>query len=249
MHSSTRMSSAQQTIHGLNETVLQWARQQFSKEISTDFRVASSFDSVRNRAAVRILRNQPKANLLILADVLPLGVLWDSQESALARSKLPQEERAVVEQLRSALERDYHQHFQEGVEEISSARNPDVKATFNDATKSGNLLQRDILARSGWRAATAARGEWGLIREERGLRTVISLKLRRHLVLWYDVSLSDAVAGTTMRFHDNYLGLLGFGVGEWAVSGEPEFTQIFLRAAEFAFWHVEQYDNVLQTCL
>ena len=90
-------------------------------------------------------------------------------------------------------------------------------------------------------AAGAGPGEWGIVWQRSWGRMTASLNLGRNMSLTYDVSVADN-ALESIRFHDNYMAVLGIGVGEWAVENADDLAEKLSKAIEFARWHLDEYE-------
>ncbi len=228
-----------------NAAVLEWARLGFAEELRTNFERAEQFDNVRNREMLSVLRRQSAEDLGFLAKVLPLGVFRESPDDINNRNRLPSEERQAVEKLRADFDHEYRVHFYEHTARFARRHDKLIKEQFNIASRKGNAMIKEIASQWEADAVGAARGEWGLILRKDWLKITVSLKLARYMEMGYHVGVSNLTSSERFRFHDSYLGVLGFGMGQWDIETADQFPEKLLRAAEFAMWHVRQYEELL----
>jgi hypothetical protein len=229
----------------VNDRVLVWARKQFAEELRSGFARSKCFDSQSSREALSVLQRQSVENLAILAEVLPLGVFWDGPAMVEMRTKLPTHLRPAVEKLRGDYEQEYRMRFYQHVERVYRRHDKDVKKHFNFAVQKGNEIVKEIASQWQCELHSAARGEWGLVFLDNSVRMTLALKLARNMVLNYHVSVSNVSSSRSFRFHDNYLGLLGFGVGEWEMECADQFALKLHNASEFGLWHIREYRQLL----
>jgi len=229
--------------------LLEWARSAFVEELQTNFRRASAFDSPEAQRQLVVLRRQPPEHMPVLARVLPLGVWYDVPNAEQLRSRLTHQELLAVEQLRSEyFHQENHEYMLERVEALRRADSPEVKSQFGAAVRIGNAKVREIASQFGYELATAGPGEWGLICARNWGRFTISLNLKRGMTVGYTLGMSDPRLHR-IRFHDNYLLVLGIGYGEWVVESPDYFVGKLLRAVEFANWHLQEYDKLVAQVL
>jgi hypothetical protein len=193
-----------------------------------------------------VLRMQPPDTLDILARVLPLGVFWERPEALVRRASLPRHERRAVEGFRADYNAYCHDHFAEQVTRVTQADDPKVLERFKTASRKGKEMVEQIADQWACNPAHAGPGEWGLLSQREGLRIAVSLNLGRNMSLSYHISMFDVAGSRTIRFHDDYLSVLGLGTGSWAVRPVDHFPDKLLRTSEFARWHVEEYEKLLR---
>jgi hypothetical protein len=235
-------------IERFNSRVLQWARACFEEELQSDFKRVCTFDSAANREIISLLRSQSADDLKILQYVLPTGVFSESPDAINRRKQLGPRERNAVEKLRSDFDQECRKHFQEHVARIARKDDKTVKEQFNLASREGNNIIKNIASELKCEVGSGARGEWGLIFLSSMLRTTVSLDLARNMELGYRVGVFDLSSSRSIRFHDTYLGLLGFGIGQWDVGTADKFPEKIHTAIKFALWHVSEYDKMLAAC-
>jgi hypothetical protein len=220
-----------------NRLVIEWARAQFAEELRTHFQRMQLFDAPRTMELVNVMRSQPAENVEILAQVLPLGVFWEIPEAQQQRIRLPLVARRAVERLRSDYDMVYKKHWGQHVQRIALGNDVRVQREFRLAVRDVNALIRKLGARWNFRAEAAGQGEWGLIREKEWGRSTISLNLDRTLTVFYRISIRDNEL-RAIRFSDDYLSVLGLGSVGWTVENAGECIGKFIKAGEFALWHL-----------
>jgi hypothetical protein len=234
-------------IERFNACVLRWARERFAEELQTDFARAECFDNPRSREMLSVLRKRPVEDLKTLAEVLPLGVLSESPDAIERHNRLSPEVKVVVEKLNTDLDKDYREHFYESVAYLNRKDDKKIKAQFNIASQKGNQMVKEIASRWNCEAAGAARGEWGLILRKDWRRITISLKLARNMELGYGISISNLAASRRIG-GGSYGGLLGFGIGGWDIESAEQFSGKLLKAIDFAWWQVQEFEKLISEC-
>jgi hypothetical protein len=235
----------------VDAAVLAWARSAFEEELRTDFRRAGTFDDPFSQNLIEVFLRRPKAEIQILAEVLPLGVFWETPTSQQKRDLLPTEARQAVERLRRDYDRHCMQHQTERLQRLQRIRgkhDEKVEREFKRAVRNGSAAIETIANRWKCQIGRASPGEWGLIQDTNWGRWVVSLNLSRGMVLSYSVSIFDSEL-LSVRFHDNYLVELGLGSGFWNVENAEVCAEKLLTAMEFARWHVDEYEGLIKDCL
>lgn len=229
-----------------NARLFEWAKTCFLEEAATGFRRAQKFDALRSQRYLAVLRQRPETDLEILARVLPKQVLFDSPRDVARRNALPPNEKAPVERLHSDLKTDQQEHSSAYIMELAGRHHSEVKREFNVASQIGSELVGEIAKEQECEAVRAARGEWGLIFVRHDVRYCVSVNLTRYMLIDYSLSLSNCNSSYSVRFHDNYLGVLGIGGGEWFVRNAQHFPEQLRKAVDFALWHREEYEKMAE---
>jgi len=228
--------------------LLEWARNVFAEELQSDFCRARAFDSPRTSRQLTALRKQPTEQMQILARVLPLQVFGNTPDRQERRSRLLPVERAAVEKLMADYDDADNECWTASVEAIARAGTKHAKAQFVEAAARGSVVASEIASRWKCELATAGRGEWGFIFNRSWGRFVVSIVLGRLRVVGYTLSMFDA-ALHSIRFNDHYLGVLGIGAGAWVVDSAAACEKKVLKAADFAYWHLQEYDKIVTEVL
>ncbi len=238
------------TADEFGKPLLAWARDQFKQEVLSDFQRIQQFDGSRAKMYLDLLRRQSPIQLAILAHVLPLEVLWETPPALERRRKLGVEERAAVEKLWADYKAEHYAHFNSNVQKRRDARHsPEIKQLFRETAKEGSRIHKQIAKEKNLEPATAGPGEWGLIGRRSWGRFVISINLG---IVGMSLSYRMAVYNATpdvIRDYDHYLRVLGIGAGNWSVKDKSELNEKFVKAADFALWHANEYDVLINSIL
>lgn len=233
---------------GVDAAVLAWAKSAFEEELRTGLRRVSTFDDPFSQNLIEVFLRRPKAEIQILAEVLPLGVFWETPTSQRKRDLLPTEARQAVEHLRRDYDRHHMKHQAEYIQRLRGKHDEQAKKDFQRALRKARSTIETIATRWKCQIGRASPGEWGLIQDTNWGRWVVSLNLGRGMSLTYRISIFDSEL-LTIRFHDNYLVELGLGNGSWNVENADSCAEKLLTAIEFARWHVDEYENLIKDCL
>jgi len=227
------------------ERRLEWARSQFAQELQTDFRRAARFDHPYTEELISVLRRQPTSSLKLLAQVLPLLVFDEAPDSLDRRDRLPTAARKAVEQYRSDYDREFREHFYERVDFLRRSDDKRIQREFRAAAKAGNKLVMAVADR--WKCGVdgGAAGEWGLIFIQDWGRVAVSLNLSRQMTMSYSISISDLTFQKSFCFHDDSLRVLGICAGAWVVESAEAFPQKLSQAADLAWWHLNEYQQII----
>ncbi|HEX3627667.1 MAG TPA: hypothetical protein VH280_19845 [Verrucomicrobiae bacterium] len=237
------------TIQDFDGPALAWARNQFDQEIQSDFQRTRQFDGSRAKEHLALLRRQSPEQLAILARVLPLGVFWQTPDAHEKRSQLSAEERTAVEKLIADYNSEKYGSFQKLLQKKwDHRRNPEHGKLIKELVKDGRKIHREIGEQKDLELATSGPGEWGLIGRRNWGRFVISINLGGAPSLSYRMGLYNAT-GDRIRFYDHYLMALGIGAGAWSVRDRSELSEKFLRAVDFATWHANEYEVIINRIL
>jgi hypothetical protein len=234
------------SIERFEHLVLEWARAAFAEEVRSSFQRAQGFDAFQTQRLLTILRERSQAELQLLARVLPLQVFNLSADCLERRRQLPAEEREVVERFRADLDRDRREHFSQGVAVLDRMNKRETKQEFNVACRQGEQIVKEIAVQRSCVAASAARGEWGLIFEVTDLKIVLCLKLARWMELGYSISINSTAPVFRHLFRSEYLADLGIGGGSWNIPSSNEFPHKLQKACEFALWHLGEYRKLIE---
>ena len=172
-------------------------------------------------------------------------MFWEGPEDLKRRAQLPPHEREIVQKFRDDYDRECREHFDEIAQRVARRNDRRVAEQFKAASRKGAQMLPEIASRWGWQNAGAAPGEWGLILQTSRLRFTVSLNLAREMTLSYDIGISDNIDSRSFRFHDNYLGVLGLGRGEWQVASPADFAEKLIHASKFARWHMQEYQKLI----
>lgn len=236
------------TKEAFDAAVVEWAKQEFFKEIKSDFERARKFDSLRSKLQLSVIRRQSPERLRLLSQLLPSQVYWQSPDADRRREKLSGEQRSLIHDVMEDYNKVHRERNDELLQDLYRADEAEIKEQFMIANQAGKAIVTSIALNHKYRAARAGSGEWGLIAERAWGRITVSLNLERTMHLTYRVHIRNS-QGDEVRSLDNYLYVLGFGVGGWKVDSADSISDKLMKAWDFASWHVGEYEAIIARLL
>jgi hypothetical protein len=184
--------------------------------------------------------------LPVLAQLLPERVGLGYPESEILRSKLPLEQRRIVEDYRAAHHEIYLARHDELTTYIGKSGAKEFREEHKAASKRCLQVLKKIAADWDYDLEHAGSGEWELIAWKRWGTILIDLCFRD---MTLDYSLHLAEKGQVRGHFDSYLSALGLSVSRWDFESAAEAEKEFPKALEFIRWHVDEYDRIVEASL
>jgi hypothetical protein len=221
------------------QAFLNWAIAAFRFEISTSFARAQTFDSSLSRRVVSIIQNKPVEQLDVLASILPLGVLYDVRQ----RNQLPSFEKRLVEELLTERDSDYLISTRKEIESGHRLTADERLALFRKSKPHCNRVAKRFAKESGFNLQICGK-DFGFLADRKWGKIVLAMALTKTPEVTYSISLLDH-SHRPIRQYDSYLAALGISDSYWKVEDAEQAAEKFSKAWEFARWHVEEYEKIM----
>lgn len=229
------------------ESFLQWARECFAYEVSTNFARAGMFNTFLCRIALEALRGQPSEHIDVLATLLPTGVGWSDSGKTL-REQLPPDQKRIVEQYVATHHEIYLAHqVEDHLRTYGKTLTKEFREEHKATSKRCKQILKEIAAEWDYDFVhDAGPGEWELIAWKRWGTISVDLCFRK-MTLEYSLDLAEK--GQIRGYSACYLGALGLSNSEWVFESAADAGKQFPKALDFIHWHVDEYDRIVEASL
>jgi hypothetical protein len=226
--------------------IVSLAQQEFQKELESDFARVRRFDGFFSKEIVATLLGRADNDLMVLARILPLGVFSEDPISYETRKRLTNEERSILLKFRRDYDTRCAQNSMAGIEHTKKLLSRRISTEFKTLCHLGTILVRTTAKDWGWTLLRGAPGEWGLSRIHKSHRLTICFRLSRAMELSYSVAIAEEEPFRWIRQNDEFLAILGLGIGTYDAGDLDLFRQRFEDASVMGKWHIDEYMRIME---